>query len=332
MSRATDVDRRAPIAVQYTPDSVLSKPTAIGHSAFFVDARPRLATCGGVAWFHGLHLATLNLLGNAVHTYRFDSFSQAFAPVQILGNMNGLVLPENLAFSPGGDLLAITNSIDGAVNLYGVDRRTHAIDATPVTSIKSGGNPHGVSFSPCSTVLAYSTVENPGGLWCFKILGRIGGRLEVALLQHISNRFAPLKPKGVAFSPDGRFLAICYGRNAEMHPTVREAGFVAIHRFDGQAGCGLDPVCIGGTGLGLVCAEDVNFFPDGSLIVVTDQATDSAVIVSFDRTTGTIGETQITLGNPEAQLSFPHGNAVSSDGRYLAIANYGEDKATVYAV
>jgi 6-phosphogluconolactonase (cycloisomerase 2 family) len=64
--------------------------------------------------------------------------------------------------------------------------------------------------------------------------------------------------------------------------------------------------------------------------VVTDQAQEAAMVIAFDAKVGTIGERKVKVANPSAQLSFPHGNAVSPDGRYLAVANYGDDKVTLY--
>lgn len=321
-----------PVAILHTPGSVLARPRTAAEFPYFVGQRPRLATCGGVAWFHGFHLATLNLLDNAIHTYRFDPRIRAFLPLQTLAGLCGLARPENFAFSPAGDLLAVTNSVGGTVIIYSVDAETHAINTTPVGAIKCGDHiaPHGVSFSPCASVLLFSTAEHPGSVRCSRIVRGIGGAIETQPMQEVVNKFSPLRPKGVAFSPDGRFVAISYGCNAQTKAHQDRAGFLAVHAFDSRTGCSPNPVSISGGDLALRCAEDVNFLPDSSHMVVTDQANDEGIAVAFDSNTGAIGRKKITIRNPRAQLSFPHGNAVSPDGRYLAIANYGDDKVTVY--
>ena len=126
-----------PIAAHYTPDSILSNPPG---TALFIGKRSRFATCSGVAWFHGGHIATVNLQGNALHTYRFDTSDGALILVQALVGLRGLDRPENLAFSPDGRLLAITNSKDGAVNLYTVDSTTHRVSTDPTSTIRHDGD------------------------------------------------------------------------------------------------------------------------------------------------------------------------------------------------
>ena len=94
-----------PILLHTTPDSLLSRPTA--HKPRFIAGRSRLATCSGVAWFHDDHIATINLAGNALHTYRFDSRKGPLIPVQALVGSESFEMPENLAFSPDGRRLAM---------------------------------------------------------------------------------------------------------------------------------------------------------------------------------------------------------------------------------
>ena len=62
------------------------------------------------------------------------------------------------------------------------------------------------------------------------------------------------------------------------------------------------------------------------------KAADTAVIIRVDSKTGALGERRMTLHNPRPRLSFPHGSGILSDGRHLAIANYGDDKVTIYAI
>ena len=320
----------SPIAAQHTPDSPLLKPTSFRSR--LIGRRQRHATCSGVAWFHGRHIATVNLLGNSIHTYQFDEVARSFAPLQTLVNAAGLAEPENLSFSPDGRLLAVTNSRDGAVVLYDVDRSTHRIDPTPVARIHCAGdvNAHGVSFSHCGRFLAFTTVDSPGYLRVFTIVHSAAGRVLATPFQHIANMVAPLKPKGVDFSPDGRRVVVCYAPNAGSGPEGGR-GLLAMHSFDAERGLGSQPLWSGGAELGLRNPDDVRFSPYGSHVVVTNQDIDTATILTVDEENGAFRQTT-TLRHPRAQLSFPHGIGISKDGKYLAIANYGHDTFTVYAI
>ena len=102
----------------------------------------------------------------------------------------------------------------------------------------------------------------------------------------------------VAISPDARFAAIAYGPNATPRPRRDKRGVLAIHRFDPETGCSPKPLWTSGRALGLRCAEDVNFSPDGSHVVITDQARDSATVDAFDGHTGAIGKTAMAIGTP----------------------------------
>lgn len=321
-----------PVAIQHLPRAACLSDDASAPLPYYIGSRARHATCGGVAWFHGHRLAVVHLLGNAVHTYEFDAATSTLKPLQNLVGLQGLAEPENLAFAPDGDLLAITNSIDCTMNLYRVDRHSHLIESTPAAAIRptSAVSPHGVAFAPRSGILLYSTVEDPGGLRCLRVARTPDGGVATTVLWECANPHQPLKPKGVSISPDERHLAVAYGPNAHPMPAPEQIGFVAVHEFDAERGCNLTPSSMAAADIGIRCAEDINFLPDGRHLAITDQAADAATIVAFDPVGGRIGEKKLSLTNPTAQLSFPHGNAVSSDGRFFAVANYGNDTFVIY--
>ena len=124
---------------------------------------------------------------------------------------------------------------------------------------------------------------------------------------------------------------MCYARNVGVQP-VLTGSLLAIYPFSAKSGLRRIPVSSGSSELGLSNPDDLSFFPTGRHIVVSNQDLDTAVIVAVDPLTGALGKQCGTLVNPDAQLSYPHGTAVSRDGQYLAIANYGHDKLTIYAL
>jgi 6-phosphogluconolactonase (cycloisomerase 2 family) len=319
------------IAVQQTPH--IQGESVACEGVRYVGPRPRLATCSGATWFHDDFIATVHLLGNALHTYRWDGRRNTLDLVQTEVDLQGLDWPENVSCARDGSMLAINNGRGGAVHLYAIDRDTHLIGPTPLTRIQCTGdaNTHGLCFSPCSRFLAFTTVDNPGYIRIHKIERDSHGRVKTTPVQALKNNLFPLKPKGIDFSPDGSFVAVCYAHNVGARPGSTGA-LLAIYRFSAKSGLGRRPVSSGSVELGLSNPDDLSFFPSGTHIVVSNQDVDTAVIVAIDPTTGALGKRCGTLTNPDAQLSYPHGTAVSRDGKYLAIANYGDDKLAIYAL
>ena len=171
-------------------------------------------------------------------------------------------------------------------------------------------------------------MDSPGWIRLHEVTEVAPGRFVAAPLQQLQNDLAPLKPKGVDFSPDGRFVVVCYASNVMRKSTGR--ALLHVYPFHGAGGLGARPVSSDGGHLRL--NDDIKFFPDGSHLVASDQASDSALIVGFDTSTGALGKRRMVLENPQALLSFPHGVGISADGRYLAITSYGDDKVTIYAI
>jgi hypothetical protein len=110
-----------PFAVQRTPNSILDRRES--HTARTIGGRERLASCSGVAWFHGTCLATVSMLGRMSHSYLFDPSTRQLTLLQAFGAPECIVRPEQLSVSPNGRLLAIS-STTGLIALYRVDRET----------------------------------------------------------------------------------------------------------------------------------------------------------------------------------------------------------------
>lgn len=321
--------------------SVATPPPAAGayppHEPRTIAGRTRIATCGGVAWLGGGHLLTVNLRGDVMHAWTYEPDA---SPRRLLSGVKEIALqgfkgPENLAAAADGSLVAVTFRRAGTMHVYRADAASGTIDPAPVLALGAAGdtNLHGVAFSPCGRYLAYTTVDGTGVVRVWRIRqDAAGGTLAASEVTMLASRWPLLKPKGVAFSPDGRFVAIGYGSNVALKKrTLTQPGTVQVHGFDCETGQ-LDPHPAGALPrrARLVCAEDVSFLADGTGIVVTDQATDRALIASFDPVSGETGARRQILGNADAKLSFPHGCAVSPDGLYMAIACYGTDRANLY--
>lgn len=320
-----------PFATAYTPNSML------GHhpkdEIRYAGTKIRYSTCTGVAWFdHDRYLAAINLSTSSVQIYEFNENDRKLTPLKRYNNQNGLKLkrPENLVFSHDNCLLAIPNTGSGNINLYQIK---------PQSLIqKSPGNPffviedyqaHGARFSPSGEYFAYVTVGDYGGIYLYQISKSDGEIPTLTFLQKMPNAFYPLKPKSIDFSGDGRFAVIGYSQQISRKKGQANA-VLASYAIDAETGMIIpEPISVIDN---LLSIETVQFYGDSSCVFAADQITDRITGHGFDSSTGKLTDTWIALQNPEAKLSFPHGLHFSSDGRFLAVSNYGGDKITVYEV
>jgi hypothetical protein len=312
------------VLVHVSERSVLGEVEARGLVPFVVAGRRRFATCSGVAWFRGYHLAVVNLYGGHLRVYRFDPGGDGARPrLALLHEMSaGLSHPEDVAAAPDGSVLAVTHSMSGA---HGVS--LHPIDATSLaprparTMLRVGRAFHGVSFSPDSRHLAFTEVGAPG----YVEVARIDSGTRTCRLE---NPHAPLKPKSVAFSPDGRWVALALAPNVRRESdATASGGMLAVHRFDPEQGIiAPKPVAmLRGAGTVPYAVESCTILPTPPgrpyRILAVDQATDTVPAFDFDAQRGTL----VHAGVFAAGMSFPHGIDACADGRFVAITSYGDD-------
>ncbi|MGG1664134.1 beta-propeller fold lactonase family protein [Brevibacillus sp. NRS-1366] len=328
-----------PVAVVYTPDSILqrSQPHEFSPSYTMMN-RKRFSTCTDVEWFNNnQYLASANFGAESLHIYSFQSQDHTLTLVQSLNNQDGLQLhwPDKLAFSPNGKHLAITN-IKGnrpSVNLYNIDPQTNLIQPIPIKVIE---HPqaifHGVQFSTNSQYLVSCSIDHAGLILIYKLESDENGALHITLSQVLQNHYSPLKPKSIDFSGDGSLMAVCYGPNAaDSYPFN---GALAVYAFDNDTGkISPHPLCELKETPELSYPDDVSFSHDAmsSIIVVPSQVNDTVLFYSFDKINKQIDPRFFAFTNPDAQLYFPHGLSLSSDNHYLAVSNYGDDKITIYS-
>lgn len=312
--------------------SVLHDPGAPRFEPFVARGRKRLATCSGVFWFRGHHLAVVNLYGCHLRVYRFHAGSGAAgdaARVELLHELSeGMPYPEDVAVSPDGKWVAVTHSLsDAGVSLHPIDESALAPGPGGET-IRPGWAFHGVRFSPDSRHLALTEI---GGSGYVEVLRVDSGSWERTCF--LENRQRPLKPKSVAFSDDARFPAITSAPNATrdgVDAGEAPAGIVSVHRFDAATGViAADAVAELRGGAWPWSSEMCTFLPgsrgDRYRIVVTDHVADVATEIDLDPAERTLTFTRVFVDG----LSFPHGLDASSDGRFVAITNYGDDTLRV---
>jgi hypothetical protein len=332
MSTAAPPARMAEIIVSHVAErSVLNQIEARGLVPYLVAGRRRIATCSGVAWFRGHHLAVVNLYGGHLRIYRFEPGDHGTPRVTMLHEMcEGLSCPEHVAASPDGALLAVSHSLSDThgISLHHVDEVTLA--PRPVREMLRVGHAfHGLSFSPDSRHLVFTEVGTPGYV---EVL-RAESTTRTCRLE---NAYAPLKPKGVAFSADGRFLVVALAPNVVRQESEARGsgGMLAVHRFDLEHGI-IEPKAVSevlGSGAVLYAVESCAVLPPAPgrpcRILAVDQAADLVAAFDFSRETGTLAPAGVFA----AGMSFPHGIDVSADGTYVAVTNYGDDTLRILRV
>jgi DNA-binding beta-propeller fold protein YncE len=189
---------------------------------------------------------------------------------------------------------------------------------------------HGVAFAPDGHHLAFTEIGTQGFVEVAEAAtGRSVCRLE--------NPLAPQKPKGVAFTPDGRWLFVSYGPSASAGASRAGAagGALGVHRYHARNGR-IDPHPVAASH---AAGEVLGGFDSCAVlpcptrqrtirVLAVDQAGDRMLAFDFDPRTRTISAAGEFVDN----LSFPHAVAASADGRFVATANYGDDTVRIEEV
>ncbi|HEY1473330.1 MAG TPA: hypothetical protein VGF53_04535 [Pseudolabrys sp.] len=311
--------------------SVLNEIAARGLVPFALAGRKRFATCSGVAWFHGCHVAVVNLYGGHLRVYRFDCGADGVQPrLELLHEMSaGLSFPENVAASPDGSVLAITHSMSDAhgISLHSIEPGSLAPQPT-TAMLRIGRAFHGLNFTPDSRHLAFTEIGTPGYIEVARIdSGACTCRLD--------NTYDLFKPKSAAFLHDGSFVAVAFspGLRSDGVTTIA-GGLLTVHRFDAERGI-IEPEAVaelGGADGSLGALESCTILPappGGPFrILAADQAADIVLAIDFDPQQARLS----FAGVFAAGMSFPHGVDVSADGRFVAVANYGDDTLRIVRV
>lgn len=320
-----------PIAIAYTPNSILENPPP--GEIRYAGNRPRYSTCTGTSWFSdNNYLATVNLITSSIQIYHFDETSHSLIFHQAFDNSHGLNLyrPENLSFSKNCRLLAIPNMGSGNINIYEVDSTTFITNCPERPShIIRDKKVHGAQFSHDGNYLVYVSLEDKGGIYVYKITRDNEGKLRLILSQKMDNYFYPMKPKSIDFTCNDQYVVIAYSEQLSNRVGTSNA-VLASYQFDSNKGK-INPIQLSLI-KNLLSTETVIFYPDSSVIFAVDQVEDKITAHDFDIKTGKLGRSWIVLKNPESQLNLPHGLGISSDGRYLAVSHYGDDKVSVYII
>lgn len=317
-----------PVCTVRTTNSILEQKE--NYTPYFIGYRKRWATCTGAAWLDD-HLFVLNLYGQKISTYRFHSSQNHFELVHEISNSDGVQLTnsENLVVSPDASLLALcSDGPNAGVKIYSIDAKKHAIEPIPIFMLKTNELVHNVRFTPDGAYLAITTWDNNASISIYKIVRGLN-TIDLTCVYQKVNESKCMVVKGINFTKDGKFAVVVYSVKAGEGKKIRLRGFIAIHKFDHITGKLGKPIC---SVFGRFCCEDVVFLNNDNAFVCSDQNNDSLTLYPFNPITGKIGSNVTTIQGPETKLSFPHGLALTPDGSYLVVTNYGDDTFSLYQV
>lgn len=312
------------ISTVFTPDSILQNKQ--NYKPLCVVNRWRYGTCSGACWFHDSYLATVNIYGEKIITYRFDEQAKQFSIVQQIQNQS-IKYPEQLNISPDGTLLAICNTRGKPIiYIFMIDLQTHLINPVPVVTLPVRGFIHNLRFSPNGHYFAYASFEDKESLCIYKVIRHSNG-IKMEHLNTYASNVPVLKAKAVNFTKDNNYIIRGYALSVNSTQARSVESLIVVHKFnvDGSVGGFVSEV------RGDASLEDLALVCNDTAIILTDQNRDVLCKYPFDSTTGRIG-TEYTIERGEGELSFPHGIGASPNGKYVVVTNYGNDSFSLYEV
>ncbi len=295
------------------------------------ESKSRYSTCTSVSWFDEHTLIISNLYDKSIYVYRINGSHAEI--VQVMQNLNGNPELDHVSKDKKYYAVSLYDHVPlkesrAKINLYSLSPDSQLHFLKTIQGINGEYNTHGVRFSPSCQFLAYTTINRPGYIHMCK---KKEGTDNFEFCSSLENVFYPLKPKGIDFSPDSRYLAAVYSLRASTIANNTIAA-VATFKFDAQGGSLNPQPVFYSQSLDLDVPENIAFHPNGSHIFISNQGNDSIVVYAFDSSTGHILHKECALTNPDAQLSFPHGFSISPDGNYLAVCNYGHNRVTIHKI
>ncbi len=296
------------------------------YRQFTVGDRTRYATCSGVAWVTNTVFVTVNLYGQHLQVYQVKNEADQLVISPIYEIKQGIEYPESVAVSPDKKMMAISHTMSTTKGLS-----LHKIKADDGFEIDASkdirkGTYHSLCFTPNSRFLAVTEIGKTGFV---EIID--AGNGQTTYLQ--KSRLSPLRPKSVAIDPTGSLIIIISG--SVVKPSNHDKSsisVISIHHFDQNTGVFEDAPMTdfefsNGKHMSLEDACIVKTSPDGDRfnLICVDQANDKLHNFSINSQTLKIKY----MGSVSDDVSFPHGIDVSPSGRFLAVANYGDNSIRI---
>jgi WD40 repeat protein len=262
---------------------------------------------------------------HSIVIYQLDESDEVTIFQTLQGPLSKLSHPQHALFSIDGESLVVANWTNQTFNIYCTDLngfyQEEPIAVMPFPSPTESFRPHGMAFSPDGKYLAVAfgaSKQDPRAIALYQMdeLGTAQVRFKLlSLLQ--GKEIERGIPKGIAFSPDGSCLLV----------TLSETNSVILYALDllNKRIISTPRQILSNVTSQLSRPEDVRFTAEGNYFAVSNSDINTITFYMYDRGNNYIADLSPSsiLENPDAKLSFPHGLAFSSDGKYLAVSQFG---------
>lgn len=255
--------------------------------------------------------------------YRIEASGRVRMLQKIHGEATQLTVPQHTVFTRDGNGLLAVNWVGESFTLLRRPGRDAAFDITAAAVVPfpprlAGYKPHGIEVSPSGRFVAVAfgaSSDRPKALAVFRCEAQ-GAALT--LLTVVEGPGLPGIPKGIAFSPDETRLLVTF---SDAH-----ANCLCVFGFDPASGVLDQQPQQTVSDHGLCRPEDIKFSHDGGHVLVSNSGANTVDAYRFDAAAGRIPsevpEQTLTDGRV-SPLNFPHGVAVSPDGAFLVVSQFG---------
>jgi 6-phosphogluconolactonase (cycloisomerase 2 family) len=217
--------------------------------------------------------------------------------------------PSVPGISPDGSRLYVADYFADAIHGYAVDQPAAALSELAGSPWPTGAGPNTTVVSSSGTALwtAGFTADSISGFTIGSGLTALAG----------SPFAAAGGPNSIAISPNNPFLYATgnTGSTLDGYSRAADGTLTALAGF---------PMSIPAAG-----PIDPEFSADGTLLFVADNATNDIHSYRVDQATGALGE---ATGSPFAAGSAPGALAATPDGKWLFVADQGDDTVRGFAV
>jgi len=233
----------------------------------------------------------------------------ASAEPELLATLTAETSPRFSAVSPDGTRLYVSNTASSSVTVFDTSTRL------AVGHLTLPSNPHRLTVSPNGNTLYVGDFTN-GRVWAVDV------RTDSPTISETippTGTLGGTGIRGLAVRPDGQKLYVAVG-HAYTVAVIDTSNTLSRSTFG--------PFPSGLAGQNFATTDQIVFSPDGSKAYVSFSkgsfGTGAAGVISLETTNNTLVERRVFSENLDTSIEAkPSGLAITSDGRYLYVADYG---------